>query len=593
MQEQGLIHELRERRIWRVLIAYPVLAFGVLEALAFFIDNYDLDPRVLTAGLIMAIVLFPAAVLWNWRHGESGAQAVRKGEVAAYLTCFGLAVLAASLWYRQAAPHPDTRDRTAQAAPLVRSIAVMPLQNVDGIDGVQYLCDGIAESLTNWLSNRDGLRVASRSAAFRLRDEADPAVISEALDVEALLEGRLEQVGDQWVVSMSLVSPQDDTQLWGTRLVKSGDNFLALEQDLVRAIQEGLSVQVFDDESERLVGGTNSPEAYEHFLRGHYLIQSTEGEALDRGLEELRRAIAIDPSFARAYADIADTLAQKVAYGQLDDERLIGEARTSAYTAVALAPDLSEAQTAVGTVAQYIDMDWAAADEAYQRAISLGPTSTTPFNRFSEFLVLTQRPQQAIDIGRAGLAMDPLDSGALHGVGIALLVLRRYDEAEEILGEWNRYYPGSIWSHAKHALALSFAGRCEEAARQAAIAEQRIDEFAFPLMDSWLAWGHSACDNEVGLAGRRARIEAWAAENPGRIDPGTIYLAAIDGDVESLVTQLEWVLAQRDPFLSFVRLFSQHLPGWGITGQMEASERYQALLAALDLPEPEPGVMFH
>ena len=115
---------------------------------------------------------------------------------------------------------------------------------------------------------------------------------------------------------------------------------------------------------------------------------------------------------------------------------------------------------------------------------------------------------------------------------------------------------------------------------------------AYDRMDSWLAWGHAICDNQPALAARRARIQSWATNNPEGLDPGPIYLAAIDGDVDGLLTQLERTVATGYPFQGYVRLFSQDLPGLRVVDQLRDSDRYQALLAELQLPPPEAGVVF-
>ena len=154
MREQGLVHELRERRIWRVLIAYPVLAFGLLEALAFFIDNYALDSRWLTVGLIVAVVLFPAALLWNWRHGEIGEQPLLKTELAAYAGFLVLAVFAATTWFRQAPPDavPNEQARPMILARQLDKVAAMTrgapnnLANLDEALEVQTIVESILQA---------------------------------------------------------------------------------------------------------------------------------------------------------------------------------------------------------------------------------------------------------------------------------------------------------------------------------------------------------------------------------------------------------------------------------------------------------------
>ena len=170
----SFLTELKERHIWRVLVAYPSLVFVLLQAVEFFVNNYELDARFLTASLVVSVVLFPAAVLWNWRHGEVGHQEFSGAEVGAYAV-FGIAAVIAAGWYWSTTP-VNTRVAAHDLEP-ARSVAVMPFANVGGDADVQYLCDGIAESLINWLATVPGVKVVSKGASFRLRDSMHGCIL--------------------------------------------------------------------------------------------------------------------------------------------------------------------------------------------------------------------------------------------------------------------------------------------------------------------------------------------------------------------------------------------------------------------------------
>lgn len=582
----SFLDNLKERRIWRVLVAYPSVTFIWLQAVEFFINNYALDGRLLTASIIIAIALFPAALIWNWRHGEEGAQVVTKGEIAAHVFFVAAAVALVS-WYWSNAPETDPGfDSSYQSA---RTIAVMPFENASGDDSVQFLCDGIAESLINWLATVPDIKVVSKSAAFRLRDSTDDAVaIGDALGVDGLVRGRLEKVGDQIVISTSFVDTRDDSQLWGDRLVRPVGEIIFLERSIVDSIKDGLRLKVEDTPAASTAStGTDNAQAYEHYLRGHFLIQSTNMEDIYNGLDELRAAIVSDPTYALPHADIADALSQMISYGVMHEEQLLLEAQKAAYTAVTLAPNLAEAQTALATMLQYIVFDWEKTEAAYESAIALKPQSTVAYHRFADFLSLMLRPTRAMELSRAALELDALDSSAMHGLGIAAMVAGDFSLAAEITSEWNRFYPNSRWSFVKNALMLSLDGQCEKALAQGRRAEELVNGNPSALMDSWIAWGFSNCAAEEDYARSKARIEAKIAEQPDALEPGFAYLYALEGDVDSLMDLVDRMIASKSVFIPYLQVFSLEQIGLTTASQLRSDPRYLAALAKVDFPAPE------
>lgn len=578
-----LLSSLTQRRIWRSLVGYPGVTFIWLQAVEFFINNYDFDPRLLTASLIGAVLLFPAAVIWNWRHGEVGTQEVSRTELGAY-ALFGVAAIAGSLWYWNVTP-VTTRPIPQDFEPS-RTLAVMPFENADGDAEVQFLCDGIAESLINWLATVDDVKVVSKSAAFRMRDDVnDTAKLADTLGVDGIIRGRLERIGEQIVISTSFVDTRDDSQLCGDRLVRPLNEVIYLERSIVASIKDGLRLEVSAGHTAiSASGGTDEPAAYEHYLRGHYLIQSTNTESILEGVDELREAITIDPRFARPHADIADALSQMISHAVEGHDELLDEARSAAYTAVALAPDLAEAQTALATILQYYVFDWEKVDEAYEAAIDLSPQSPVPYHRYTDYLVFTLRPERGREMAARATQLDALDASSMHAVGFAAMFSKDFAAAAKDFGEWNRFHPNSRWSYIKHALALSLDGQCDVALSQATKAENLLNGHPSPLMDSWLAWGYKVCGNSERYEQSVARIRAKLSEDPNLIDPGFAYMYAMEGDVDSLDDLLYRVVETKSSFTFFVQIFLLDYRGWDISGSMIKDPRYLALLDGLNFP---------
>lgn len=577
------IDTLIERRIWRVLVAYPSVTFIWLQVVEFFINNYNFDPRLLTVSLIVAVLLFPAPVVWNWRHGEVGDQPFSGLEISAYVV-FGIVAVTGGAWYWQVTP-AAARSLAENYEP-ARVLAVMPFENAGDDPEVQFLCDGIAESLINWLATVPDVKVISKTAAFRHRaDAADTAAIAAALGVDGIVRGHLERLGGQVVISTSFVDTRDDSQLWGDRFVRPADEIILLERSIVDSIKDGLSLEVSPTlPATSAAGGTDNAAAYEHYLRGHYLIQSTNPEEINEGLDELREAARIDPLYARPFADIADALTQKIYYGISHGNDLLREAQTAAHTAVALAPELPEAHTALAAMLQYLVFDWARVDDAYDAAIALSPQSPVPYHRFADYLVFTLRTKRAREMAARAIDRDALDSGSMHAVGFAAMIDGDFGAAAEAFGDWNRFHPNSRWSYIKHAVALALDGQCEAARAQADKVLDLLNNKPSALMDSWIAWGYRVCGEEALYKESIARIRTTLAADPNRIDAGFAYMYALEGDVDAMLDLMYRIVDSRHPMTFAIGVFQADDLGWAISGALSTHPRYLALLERLELP---------
>ena len=198
-----LFEELKERRFWRVLLAYPSVTFVLLQAIEFFINHYGFDDRLLTATILAAIALLPAAMIWNWRHGEEGEQPFVRSEQIFYLVSL-VAVSVLVSWYWKVTPaRSEAQPVASTVAPL---IAVMPFEIQGDEQDLQYLGDGIAENLINWLSSVPGVRVVSRNASFRERDNAnDPKALAGLLGADQVITGSLRVVDGKVETSVSMM----------------------------------------------------------------------------------------------------------------------------------------------------------------------------------------------------------------------------------------------------------------------------------------------------------------------------------------------------------------------------------------------------
>jgi TolB-like protein len=361
----GFARQLRERNIWHAVVAYPAAGFVFLEAVEFFVSNYQLNAKYLTVAVILVLGALPITLVWNWCHGQPGKQVVNRPEGSSYALMTSLTLIAVG-WYWVAAPEPSPASRMDLDPSTDISIAVLPFNTSEGSPELDYLSDGIAESLINTLSAMPDLKVISRLSAFALRDRTgDPQEVGSRLSVSRMLSGQLERRGDTLIVRATLVDTRDGRELWGDRFVRPMSEILELEDmitsDIATALRLELPTHTLASSSR---AGVN-PTAYRHFLQGRFLAQGSTADEIDRGLTHLREATRLDPSFARAYAAIADAMIVKAFFSAARPAEIVGEARTAAQSAIALSPDLAEAHAALASIRMFFDFDWRGAEEAF------------------------------------------------------------------------------------------------------------------------------------------------------------------------------------------------------------------------------------
>jgi len=531
-------HQLRERNIWHAAVAYPAAAFVLLQAVEFFVNNYQLNAKLLTVSIIIFVGALPIALIWNWCHGQPGVQAVRRNEIWIYGVITTLTLFVAG-WYWVTSAESAPADLAEYSAPVDMSIAVLPFASADSNSELDYLRDGIPESLIHALSVIPNLKVISRFSAFALRDQVgQPQEIGRQLDVDRMLSGQLERHDDNLVVHVTLIDTRDGRELWGTRLVRPMTEILELEEIITSDIAAALQLELPAGATPRRGSDSVDPVAYRHYLQGRFLAHGSTGAEIDRGLTHLREATAIDPAFAPSYAAIADAMIVKAFFSASAPTAIVGEARTAAQSAIALNPDLPEAYASLGSIRLFFDYDWPGSEEAFKQAISLGPTSSTAYYRYSNLLTALGRFDEAVQMAEKAVESDPISIGALHALGFAKLMGGDFEGAVAAFGNSIEIHPGWSWGYVKKSLAHALMGERDEALAMAQQTEELIGDWGSAFLQGWLAWVYSVTEQEELLQRVVDRVGQGIKEN--RIEEpfgvAITYLAVGD-----LPTALDWV----------------------------------------------------
>jgi tetratricopeptide (TPR) repeat protein len=237
---------------------------------------------------------------------------------------------------------------------------------------------------------------------------------------------------------------------------------------------------------------------------------------------------------------------------------------------------------------QFVVFDWDEVDAAYRAAIALNPQNPVPYHRYTDYLVLTLRPERAAEMAAKAIQQDALDSSSMHAVGLAAIAEGDYNEAVRAFGEWNRYHPNSRWSYIKYALALSMDGQCDAALDPAAQVQAMLGDSPPLLMDSWIAWGHKLCGRNDAYGQAAARLQQARAADPDNLNPGFAYFLALEGDADGLVEFLTQVADTRNSFTVFVNIFAIPELQLPVADELPSHAGYQALLERLGFAPYKP-----
>ena len=483
-------------------------------------------------------------------------------------------------------PQSRQAQQTSSKAPDA-SIAVLPFVNMSSDPEQEYFSDGISEELLNLLAKIKGMRVTARTSSFKFKEKSeDIQEIGRLLGVAHVLEGSVRKAGNRVRITAQLINVNDGFHMWSETFDRTLDDIFAIQDEISGAIVDALKVHILDAHPTEIPKTDRSTniDAYDHYLKGHFLIQGTTLEVIEKGLDELRTAIRIDPGFALAHADFGDALAQLISYGNYQSQALIAEARDAAFTAIRLAPDLAEAHSAIASVHEFITLDWNAADAAYEKATSLSTQSPIPYHRYAEFLWLTLRLEKACEMARHSLKIDPLDGNAMHAVGITSLMAGDFSTSVKAFGKWNSLYPDSRWSYIKHALALAFDQQCDASLKQAEAAFHLSNIPLTPPMDIWLGWSHLICGrNDLYEAARNRTLNA-SMEESAQQEMALFYAYSLEGDDEALLKLMVDMAEARHPHTCCARVpLLDHL-AFPVTARLKAREDYWDHLKKLDLP---------
>jgi TolB-like protein/Tfp pilus assembly protein PilF/predicted Ser/Thr protein kinase len=333
----------------------------------------------------------------------------------------------------------------------ISSMAVLPFVNGTPDGNTEFLSDGLTEDLISTLSQLPHMKVMARSTVFRFKGkEDDPSKIGEMLKVDAVLTGRITNRGDALNIATDLVRVSDGSEIWGAQYTRKLSEVSTLQDEITRDVASRLTSKLNGEQQKQLARGTtSSAEAYQLYQKGRYYWNKRGGDNINASIDLFKQAIAADPSYALAYAGLADAYNVAPPYTGMPAAQANALAVPAARKAVELDPQLAEAHGALA--AALVDLfQWSDAEKEFQRALELAPNDAH-LHYFHAFIYLVPmgRTEEALQEFRRALVLDPLSSIVNCNYAYTLSVAHRYDEALQQFHQCAAIDPSFRPSHGK------------------------------------------------------------------------------------------------------------------------------------------------
>jgi TolB-like protein/Tfp pilus assembly protein PilF len=346
--------------------------------------------------------------------------------------------------------------RADLAGPAIDSIAVLPFVNVAGESRLEYLSDGIAESLINNLSQLPHLRVMSRNSAFRYKGrETDAPAVGRELNVQAVVMGRVADREDMLSISVELVDARDDRHLWGAQYNRKSADILTMQETIAHEIAEKLRLKLTSEEQQRLTRRhTENAEAYHLYLKGRYHFNKLTVDGVEKGITHFQQAIERAPRYALAYTGLIDC------YNYLAKRE---EAKTAATRALELDQTLGEAHASLAFHRFLYDWDFADAEREFKQALELNPNYAEAHHWYAIYLANVGRHEEAMPLGKRALELDPLSLLMNMTPALIFYLARQYDRSVEVLQRIIDMEPNFPAAHSVLGNAYAQAGMYKDA----------------------------------------------------------------------------------------------------------------------------------
>jgi DNA-binding winged helix-turn-helix (wHTH) protein/tetratricopeptide (TPR) repeat protein len=381
----------------------------------------------------------------------------------------------------------------------IDSLAVLPMESGGADQNVEYLSEGITESIINMLSRIPKLRVLACSTVFRFKGKTiDPQEVGVLLNVKAVMMIRVMRLDEKLIIRSELVRVSDGSQLWGEQYGRGPSDILAIQDEIAKAITGSLKFKLNPRDQIRLSKQpTDNIEAYNLYLRGRYFWNKYDKEWVLKAIEAFKQAIQIDSTYALAYCGMADSYF-RLSNLHFPPREVLPKAKEAALRAVEIDENLAEAHSSLGLVNVYYDHDWIGAESEFRKAIKLNPDLVSSHQRYGSYLTFMGRFEESIRHYETALDLDPFSLQINMNLATTYFLRGEYERSINHLAKTIELEPNYMPTHFLLGCAYIQQNRLTEA----------IAEFQFIYKlneEAWMALGFMGYAH--ALADQRAEAE--------------------------------------------------------------------------------------
>jgi TolB-like protein len=450
----GAIWErIKQHKVVQWTLAYLALAYTLLHGAEMLGNSLGWSHGLLRLFTLILILGVPVVVVLAWYHGARGLQRASGTEIMIIATL--LAVGGAILWRDSTTEH-GSRATTASAVQSVsvpqaaaardkNSIAVLPFVNMSSDKEQEFFADGISEELLNLLAQLPELRVIARTSSFSFKGKmVEIADIARTLGVAHVLEGSVRRSGDKVRISAQLIRASDSSHLWSHTYDRQMTDVFEVQDQIAAAVVAELKMRLSGAAPKAKI---TDPKAYTLFLQARAIGRQITTASLEQSNRLYREALDLDPRYAAAWAWLASNYCSQAAYGLAPTDQSIGLAREATHKALAVEPDLADAHSLLGWIAQAYDVDLSMAAQHLADALALEPANPDVLLDASVLLRRLGRLDEAIAIGKYQVGLDPINPSGHEMLAASYSDTGRPDDAFAELRTMLSLSPNHIGGH--------------------------------------------------------------------------------------------------------------------------------------------------